>query len=179
MLLRSIQIHLFWVYNFYWEMMHPTRPLIFLDSIQNAIRIFSTEWFTPLPVLIFFMCGQLIVVYFEVIKKYFESLLTKSKETKDKELNSHEIIKYLQCMKQLYVAIDFLHRRFGVMLMVACFMAFINLLTSSFYFIHYINANVVVNIWDAHHIVNSLIRFWIMGDISDRMRMGVPTSMNT
>lgn len=67
-----------------------------------------------------------------------------------------------------------LHKQFSFMLIVICFISAITLLTSSYYFIHFIGKKyVVVSSWDAMEAIDSFIRFCLIGHIADQMQNAV------
>ena len=172
-----MQVHIFWIFSFYWDVVHPVRTFSWWKCIQNTIRIFSNSWFTALPIWIFFLCGQLIVLYFDNVKNRLEMVIANQKVANESSTN--QIFKYLRCMKQLNLAIELLHRRFGTILTATCFISVMNLFTSAFYAINFVqSAYVPVTIWDTLVVLNSFVRLWLMGHVSDRMRKVVNRSFS-
>ena len=163
-------------FNFFWEFYHPVRVFYWFHSIQNGIKVFGNQWFTALPTWIFFLCGQLVLIYFKNIKKRLGYLMMRnSMKISDRKIIVRDILKTLRCIKRLNLAIDLLHRRFSTMLLATCFITGITLLSSSYFMIDSIGnpSKLWLVCWELTDVIDSLIRFFLLGYISDRMRKAV------
>ena len=173
-----LQVYLNLYFNFFWELYHPVRVFHWFDSIQNGIKVFGNQWFTALPTWMFFLCGQLILVYFKSIKNHLNNLVKKSSGEGGNKVAIHDIFKNLQCIKQLVLAVDYLHRRFSTILLATCFITALTLLSSAYFVINSIRktSHIWGNCWEMIDVIDSIIRFWLLGYISDRMRQAVRIS---
>ncbi len=169
--------YLNWLFSIYWELFHPTRPATWWNITQNLIRIFGNQWFSVLPVWIFVVCGELVVLYFKRIESNLEQLNLSAQNMGgyfDKPANHQQTFAILLSLKQLYFAADLLHLRFGIMLISNCILCFVTMLTSSYYVIEYmLDKFVVVTCWDGSDVLDSFIRFWLICHTADRMRGAV------
>lgn len=163
-----------WTFNIYWELSHPTRPFVLADAIQNSIRIFGNQWFTALPIWIFTICGQLLVVYFEQLGTHLKEITKQERQTSENQFGPQQTFVILRSLEQLYSATAFLHRRFQLMLVTNCCLNFVILLTSTYYAIDVIVSGlVIVRFWDAADVLDSFVRFLSICHISDQIRTAV------
>lgn len=162
------------MFSISWDLIHPTRPFYWLETVQNLIGILSL-WITATPVWIFASCCQLLVIYFKGLATELESLIENNIEKTNGGQNlGYRTIEALQPLKQLYLATKVLHQRFSAMLMANCYITSLFILTSTYYVIDYIRASkVLVTCWDASFVVDSFIRFWVICHGADRVRDAV------
>lgn len=152
---------------------HPTRKFQWLDATQNMMRMFANQWFTVIPILIFALSGELLVTYFESISANLKLLIAYNAKSQSPPVANKTSV-LLQPLKPLFLAISLLHRHLNAVLMINCFLAFISMLTCSYYSIEHIReGRVIAACWDVTDIVDSFARYWAMCHISDRMREAV------
>lgn len=156
----------------YWELHHPSRHFVFVDAIQNTIRVFGDQWFTVIPIWIFVIFGQLLVVYLKTLTCNLNVI--KAQEVKPFENAAHQALVVLRSLEQLYSATNFLHRRFRLVLMANCCLIFIVMLTSAYYAIDSFSKSlIVVGFWSISNVLDPFTRFLAMCHISDQIRIAV------
>lgn len=163
-----------WILCFHREISHPTRPFVFADAIQNSIRIFGSQWVTGLPIWIFAICGQLLVVYFERLESDLKNLT----QLKAKYIRSRCVLQQalviLRLLEKLYHATSLLHRRLRFMLIINCCLSFIVWILSTYYAINFwMEGLILVGFWDFSRVLDSFVRFFAMCYTSDQIRTAV------
>ncbi|EFX89765.1 hypothetical protein DAPPUDRAFT_346895 [Daphnia pulex] len=169
-----LTVALNWILSIYWDLNHPVRLVYWLDVLQNSIRILSNHCFTVFPVWIFIICSQLHIFYTRKLianSKLLNFVVRNATVPISQTDVAQRTFSNLRSLKQLYLAADLLHRQFSTILMVNCFLAFITMLTSSYYVIEFSQLGYVVIVcWEASHVVDSFVRFWLICHTSDRIR---------
>ena len=165
---------MFGVYSSYWDVTHPRRPFSWFNTIQNFFRVLGNQWFTVLPVWIFVICGQLIVLYIKQIEDHLNNLMTE-----DPNFVAQEVLKSLGWIKQLNFATEIVHQRLRTMFMAVWITTTITLLTSSFYLIHLSEKEFIVLILvDVTNMIDSFVCLCLMSYSSDRMQHAVTRSIH-
>lgn len=148
--------------------------------------MFGNEWFSVVPIWIFFICGQLVVLNYENTVLYLKLLKQKDDHiyryiSGKRGSVAQEMLETLFSMKQLNVASHFLQWRFRIMLTAISFLSAVTLLTASYYIIdNSIHRKIkVVALWDAADIIDSILRLWLVCHTSDSMRKAVKKFWNT
>ena len=103
----------------YWEFFsRRTKPFIFwLEIIQQIIRI-ESSLFLDVSVVVFFICGQLIVNYYEILNGY----LTPCASAKDK------FVRFASISPRISTAATLLGSQFSLILLTNCVNSFCCLL---------------------------------------------------
>jgi hypothetical protein len=125
-----------------------------------------------LPVWLFIICGQLYIFY---IRKLITNLKLLYFMVRNATVPSGTAIQRtfsnLRYLKQLYSAADLLHRHFGTVLAVNCFLTFLTMFTSSYYIIEfYKRGYVIVVFWSCSDVLEAFLRFWLICHTSDQIR---------
>lgn len=144
-----------------------------LNAIQNTIRVFANQWFTVIPIWLYAILGQLLIVYFEKIAANLGLLIENNTRNQNSAIAKQTFV-MLRSLKAFPLAIELLHHHFNTMLMANCFLDFIIMLTSSFYLIEYFGDGLsMAACWDVMDVIDSFVRFWLVCHISDKMRKAV------
>lgn len=168
-----------WFFPFNWEFYHPTRPVVTIDVIQNTIMYFRI-WFTALPIWLFVICGQLLVLYYDRIIFNLKSLLDSSmvNNTNTKKIDSlivvQQALEILEPLKRLSSAIDLLHRRLSNMLLVNCFHSTIFMLSCSYFFIEYsVKKLIMATCWTSFLVIEHFFLFCLVCYAADGLQGAV------
>lgn len=171
--LFKFQLVLNWYFGIYWELFHPTRKFNWLDTIQNTIRITANQWFTVLPVWLYAILGELLIVYFTSIARNLQLLHTLMPKFQSQTV-AKQISIVLRPLKPLYLAINLLTCYLNSVLMINCFLSFILMLICSYSaIIHFEDGEVRAACWDALDVVDSFVRYWLVCHTADRMGKAV------
>jgi hypothetical protein len=129
-----------------------------------------------LPVWIFIICGQLCIFYTRelITNLNLFCAMVRNAGVIPSRTVAQRTFSNLRSLKQLYLAADLLHRHFSTILVVNCFLTFITMLTSSYYVIEFSQRGFVAIVcWEASHVLDSFVRFWLICHTSDRIRESV------
>lgn len=145
--------------------------------MQNTIRIFANQWFTVLPVWIYTIFGQLLIVYFTKTASNLKKIIKDNAENDPNKTSAivQQTVVVLRSLKSLYLATAMLYRSLSFLLLANCFISVIIMFTSSYYAIEFLeNRNtILVGSWDAIDVIDSFVRFWLVCHVSDRVRKTV------
>lgn len=150
----------------YWDIFaRRTKPLIFwLEIIQQIIRVESVL-FLDVSVVVFWVCGQIIVTYYEIL----DDDLTSCASAKN------EFVRFASISPQLSAAASLLCSQFAFVLLINCFHSFCCLLFFSDGIVGQVRDRdlKVLIIWDVIVIVDCLVRLWLLCQTADQIRYAV------
>jgi len=137
---------------------------------QTIIRTFH-HLFAVAAVLIFGICGELLVVLYRKTAEELENLML---PCSSHLFNQKRIFGILKGLEHLCKGTLLLHKRFFSMMLLKFCLDVSMLLACSYYFIEYWKKNLAVfTCWEAVVVFQSFISLWIICHTSDRMRQSV------
>lgn len=153
----------------YWEFFsRRTKPFIFwLEIIQQIIRI-ESSLFLDVSVVVFFICGQLIVNYYEILNGY----LTPCASAKDK------FVRFASISPRISTAATLLGSQFSLILLTNCVNSFCCLLFFADGIVSQVRDRdlTILVVWDIMVLIGCLIRLWLLCQTADRIRHAVMSS---
>lgn len=159
----------------YWELIHPTRKEDWFYLLEFVILKFTTM-FTLIALLLFILCGQLLIVYHRKIAEELTQLISKEiNQNSEDYYFDDELWSILSHFQILCEAKKQLFRNFRSMLMMNCCLSVVNVVTCSYFAINHIFISLfwIVVMWDISDIVEFTFRLWLVGHITDQIRSSV------
>ncbi len=159
-----------------WEIYHPNRPFDMMDAVQNSIRI-ACQVFTLAALLLFVICGEVLVVYHRSITKHLEDYNGPIRPNKE------QLWRIVSLFRPLIEVRHRLYQDFRFILLANICLSLVTILSSTYYILHHILwqlrsqerhlSRYLVTLWDGGDIIESFTRLWLICHINDRIHSSV------
>ncbi len=157
-----------------WELHNPFRTLVLTALVQNSIWIVC-QIFTLAALLIFVLCGQVLIAYHQRAVKELEHWQLIEGQNSNEMMEGMWLI--LSQFRPLFEVRHRLYKDFRFILLTNVCLSLVTILTATYYELFFMwiphASKCLSNVWDIGDIAESFIRLWLICHINDCLHSSV------
>ena len=158
-----------------WELDNPLRTFVLPTLVQYSILI-GCQTFTLTALLLFVLCGQLLIAYHQRTVKELEHCC-KMIERQRPNQTMEEVWLILSQFRSLIEVRRHLYKDFRFILLANICLSFVTIFSCAYYALYFMwsphKNKYFLHMWNTFDIAESLIRFWLICHINDCIHSSV------